>query len=166
MTRSRRLPAPETGAYAALLRAPFAALGIRIEEDWLIGIDYLAPATVEIKPRSALAREVWRQLECYLDDPRFVFDLPLHLPGTQFQRRVWQAIAKIPSGETASYGAIARRLHTAPRPVGAACGANPIPLVVPCHRVVAADGSLGGFMQTKWGGPLVIKGWLLDHERR
>lgn len=165
MSRSGRLPASESGTYAALLRAPFAALGIRTEEDWLVGIDYLPPDTAQIKPRSALAREVWRQLEGYVEDPRFVFDLPLHLPGTPFQRRVWQAIATIPSGATESYGAVARRLHTGPRPVGAACGANPIPLLIPCHRVVAADGSLGGFMHTRWGGPLAIKRWLLDHER-
>jgi methylated-DNA-[protein]-cysteine S-methyltransferase len=163
MSRSRRWPARE---HDARLPAPFAVLGVLVEEDWLIGIDYLALDTPPLAPRLPLAEEVCRQFDAYLRDPRFRFDLPLHLAGTPFQRRVWDAVAQIPPGETRSYAALARSLHTGARAVGGACGANPIPLVVPCHRVVAADGGIGGFMHTREGAPLDVKRWLLDHERR
>ncbi|MDR1529914.1 MAG: methylated-DNA--[protein]-cysteine S-methyltransferase [Burkholderiales bacterium] len=83
--------------------------------------------------------------------------------GTPFQQRVWKALQSIPSGEPSTYGEIARRLDTAPRAVGGACGANPIVLVIPCHRVVGRH-SLGGFMHAEAGDPLRIKRWLLDHE--
>ena len=84
--------------------------------------------------------------------------------GTQFRERVRQALTKIPVGESRTYGELARQLHTAPRAVGGACGANDIALVVPCHRVVGSQGSLGGFMHAVDGDPLAIKRWLLRHE--
>ena len=89
------------------------------------------------------------------------FDLPLAAPGTEFQRAVWSAVGAIPYGETASYAdvALAAGRPTASRAVGAANGANPLPIVVPCHRVVGADGSLTGF-----AGGLEAKRWLLAHE--
>ena len=92
------------------------------------------------------------QLEEYFDGRRTVFDLPLANDGTEFQRKVWSEVRRIPYGETASYGDIARRLGYEPgisRAVGAANGANPLPVVVPCHRVVGSDGSLTGYA----GGP-------------
>ena len=90
-----------------------------------------------------------------------VFDLPLRLGGTAFQNRVWKALCDIPFGETTTYGALARRIGkpTAFRAVGAANGANPLPIVVPCHRVIGSDGSLTGF-----GGGIEIKRFLLAHE--
>jgi methylated-DNA-[protein]-cysteine S-methyltransferase len=78
---------------------------------------------------------------------------------------VWQALRRIPGGSTQSYGELARQLHTAPRAVGQACGANPIPVIIPCHRVLARNG-LGGFMSSAGGDSLAIKRWLLEHERR
>ncbi|MGH8800240.1 MAG: methylated-DNA--[protein]-cysteine S-methyltransferase, partial [Casimicrobiaceae bacterium] len=77
---------------------------------------------------------------------------------------VWDALATIPVGESRTYGELARSLHTAPRAVGGACGANPIALVIPCHRVVGSQGSLGGFMGVTAGDPIAIKRWLLTHE--
>jgi len=90
-------------------------------------------------------------------------DLPLDMRGAPFERRVWRALLKIPPGETTSYGAIAKAVGTpgASRAVGAANGANPIAIVVPCHRVIGASGSLTGY-----GGGLDRKTWLIDHERR
>jgi methylated-DNA-[protein]-cysteine S-methyltransferase len=106
---------------------------------------------------------VCRQIERYLDDPEFRFDLPFEFTGTAFQQRVWRAICAIPSGATLSYLQVARQLESAPRPVGGACGANRIPLVIPCHRVVASGG-IGGFMHARGGAPVEIKKWLLRHE--
>ena len=117
-------------------------------------------------PLSALlAREAVRQLRAWLADGRFEFALPLAPAGTPFQRRVWAGIAAIPAGQTRSYGELAATLGSGPRAVGNACGANPYPLVVPCHRVVAAGGGLGGFARQRGGFLLQVKSWLLQHER-
>ena len=101
------------------------------------------------------------QLEEYFAGTRRTFDLPLELEGTDFQRRAWLGLAAIPYGETRSYGEQARRLGVprAARAVGAANGANPLPIVLPCHRLIGADGSLTGF-----GGGLDVKLWLLEFE--
>jgi methylated-DNA-[protein]-cysteine S-methyltransferase len=92
-----------------------------------------------------VSTEARAQLDAYFDAALTSFDLPLAPPGTDFQGRVWRALTEIPWGETLSYGALARRLASAPRPVGVACGRNPIPIIIPCHRVIAADGGLGGY---------------------
>ena len=86
------------------------------------------------------------------------------LSPTTHQRRVWEAIQGIPTGETTSYAEIAKQLHSAPRAVGRACGANRLPIIIPCHRVIAKNGGLGGFMNASDGNPLEIKRWLLQHE--
>ncbi|MGN6514537.1 MAG: methylated-DNA--[protein]-cysteine S-methyltransferase [Rhizomicrobium sp.] len=107
--------------------------------------------------------DIRKQVEEYCVGKRHNFDLPLRIEeGSDFERGVWQAMAQIPFGETASYGSIAKRLSDSPeaaRAVGAACNSNPIPLVIPCHRVVGADGALVGF-----GGGLPLKRALLDFE--
>lgn len=152
-------------SYQARLPAPFAVLGIVTGEDALTGIDFLPAASPPLAPQNRLAARVCEQLRAYLADAAFCFDVPLAPAGTPYQRRVWQALSAIPSGRTQSYGDLARALCSAPRAVGQACGANPIPLIIPCHRVVARAG-LGGFMHSQDGGPLAIKRWLLEHERR
>lgn len=155
--------APMLPEFAARLAAPFAVLGIRVSGERLLGIAYLPREAASLPPQSRFAAEVCRQIEAYLADPRFRFDLPCALSGTPHQRKVWRAIAAIAAGCTRSYGDIAREIGSAPRAVGNACGANPVPLVIPCHRVVAKRG-LGGFMGSRGGLPLAIKRWLLSHE--
>jgi len=145
------------------MATPFAVLGIRTAGECLTGIEYLPRGAATLAPVNRLAERVCRQLERYVDDPGFRFDLPFEYRGTEFQCRVWRAISGIPSGRTLTYVDIARRLRTAPRPVGGACGANRIPLVIPCHRVLGSNG-LGGFMNAKSGFPLEVKRWLLRHE--
>jgi methylated-DNA-[protein]-cysteine S-methyltransferase len=102
------------------------------------------------------------QLEAYFAGSRETFDVPLDLHGTDFQRRVWAGLLEIPYGETMSYGELARRVARpgASRAVGLANGRNPVAIIVPCHRVIGADGTLTGY-----GGGLDRKVWLLDHER-
>ena len=107
---------------------------------------------------------ICKQLESYLQDPKTALDLPLSLHGTAFQQRVWRAMRAIPPGSTLTYGELAQQLDSGPRAVANACGANPIPVVIPCHRVVAHNG-LGGFMQGRVQSSLAIKQWLLSHER-
>ena len=150
-------------SYSARMATPFAVLGIRTAGECLTGIEYLPRGAATLAPVNRLAERVCRQLERYLDDPGFRFDLPFEYRGTEFQCRVWRAIHAIPSGHTLRYVDIARRLRTAPRPVGGACGANRIPVVIPCHRVVGSGG-IGGFMHARGGFPLEIKRWLLRHE--
>jgi methylated-DNA-[protein]-cysteine S-methyltransferase len=145
------------------MATPFAVLGVRTTGDRLAGIEYLPRGAATLAPLTRLAEQVCRQIERYLGDPDFRFDLPFDYRGTEFQCRVWRAIHAIPSGRTLSYVDIARRLRTAPRPVGGACGANRIPLVIPCHRVVGSGG-IGGFMRARGGFPLEVKRWLLRHE--
>ncbi len=158
------VPAPSVlESFHAKLPTPFAVLGIRTSGELLTGIEYLPRGVATLAPVNRLAAQVCRQLERYLDDPEFSFDLPYEFNGTAFQTRVWRAICAIPSGNTSTYLDIARRIKSAPRPVGGACGANRIPLVIPCHRVVASHG-IGGFMHARGGAPIAIKQWLLRHE--
>ncbi len=149
--------------YQAVVAAPGFALGVTCNDDELLGIDFL-DARPEQAPKSLLAKETVRQLRAYLKDPAFALGLPLAPAGTPFQRRVWAKIALIPTGQTRSYGELARELASAPRAVGGACGANPYPLIVPCHRVIAAGGALGGFSRDRGGLFLAIKRWLLERE--
>ena len=152
--------------YAAVVPAPVGLLGIRLSGGRLVGIDFVTPgAHVDAAPDGA-AREVLDQLFHYFEDPAWRFDLPVAMQGTPFQRRVWQALCRISSGSTRSYGELARELGSSARAVGGACRRNPIPIVVPCHRVIATGGGPGGFMGRRDGDALAVKTWLLDHERR
>ncbi len=151
--------------YQAILAAPFGVLGIRCSVDALTGIEFLAPETAPCAPDNAIEKMVCEQLSAYLDNPDFQFTLPLKLNGTAHQTKVWQAICAIPRGKTRSYGELAKDLQSCAQAVGQACGANPIPIVIPCHRVVGKAG-LGGFMHHSGGYALDIKRWLLVHEKR
>lgn len=116
----------------------------------------------QASPRGPVA-EAMRQLREYFAGRRSAFDLPLAPEGTAFQRAVWRGLQEIPYGTTISYGELARRVGNpkASRAVGSANGANPLPIVIPCHRVIAGDGTLGGF-----GGGLSTKESLLALERQ
>ena len=149
--------------YAAVIEFPRMRVGIRIGNEVLTGICYLPPETALVAPTSELAERAVRQIERYRDDPDAAFDLPLNETGTTFQRDVWRQISAIPRGRVRTYGELALRIGGEARAVGQACGDNPFPIVVPCHRVVAADG-LGGFSHHVDGYLLDAKKWLLKHE--
>lgn len=150
-------------SYQAIVAAPVFCLGVRCDDMEIHQIEFLEPR-MELAPSNPLAAETVRQLRRWLADADFTFGLPLRPSGTAFQRRVWQQIAAIPNHQTRTYGEVAKALHNAPRAVGQACGANPFPLVVPCHRVVASGGGLGGFARHGGGFLLDVKRWLLAHE--
>jgi methylated-DNA-[protein]-cysteine S-methyltransferase len=164
---------------------PFATLAIETDARAVTGVRYLPRSVPETAPADAIAERAVRELARYLRDPSFRFTVPLAPAGTLFQRRVWEAIATIPAGQSRTYGELARKLVTAARAVGQACGANPIALMIPCHRVVGGLGDPGGFMGTASPGrdaatsdlfawedapdrgrvyPAAIKRWLLAHE--
>lgn len=150
-------------SFHAKLPTPFAVLGIRTGRDCVTDIEYLPRGVATLAPLNKLAERACVQIERYLDDPQHVFDLPFDYNGTLFQCKVWRKISAIPPGRTLTYNDVARALQSAPRPVGGACGANRIPIVIPCHRVLSANG-IGGFMRGRGADALDIKRWLLRHE--
>lgn len=150
--------------FTACLAVPFGVLGVRTVAHALVGLEFLPAATPSQNSGDTLVAEVARQLQAYLEDPTYRFDLPMRLQGTPFRQRVWQALMQIPVGQTRSYGDLARQIGSSPRAVGQALGDNPLPIIVPCHRVVSSGG-LGGFNHHAAGAAIEIKRWLLQHER-
>jgi methylated-DNA-[protein]-cysteine S-methyltransferase len=141
--------------------SPIGQLGLIASEAGLQSVLFDG-GRISSEGSSPVLDEAARQLEAYFEGDLVTFDLPLELHGSEFNRRCWLALASIPYGQTVSYGEQARRLglgNDAARAVGAANGRNPLPIVLPCHRVIAADGSLTGF-----GGGLHVKRFLLEHE--
>lgn len=153
--------------FSAVFSAPCFALGVRCDGFQVQGIEFL-PMQAARPASNPLSQLVLDQLSAYFDDPEYGFRLPLAPAGSAFQRRVWAEIAAIPSGSIRHYGELARTLGSSARAVGQACGANPYPVVVPCHRVLgkAAGGvsALGGFAHSRASDWLAIKRWLLLHE--
>jgi methylated-DNA-[protein]-cysteine S-methyltransferase len=148
--------------YQACIASPIVNLGIRCERDVLLEIDFLPLSAPLIAPTTTFAKTVCAALETYFSDPHQPFKLPIAPQGTTFQQRVWAEIGRIPLGEVISYSELARRTGSGARAVANACGANKLPLIIPCHRVVAVNG-LGGFMCGRRNA-LNIKSWLLAHE--
>lgn len=149
--------------WQAIVDSPIGPLGVRVDADGLAEIDFL-PRNRKSKPASdPFSRQVIEELECYFLRPDHPFSLLLHPKGTAFQHSVWGLLREIPVGEVWTYGEIARRLGSSPRAVGNACRHNPLPVVVPCHRVVSAQG-LGGYAGETAGRNMEIKRWLLTHE--
>ena len=167
MTASPKPTSANSPSYC-VIAAPFGRLGIStelVEESLMLSkIDYLPSDTALIAPKNALAKEVERQCKAYFKDPNWQFDLPTKPAGTEHQKKVWASIQDIPAGKTQAYGEVAKKIKSGPRAVGTACGANPYPLITPCHRVVSAQG-VGGFMKENSPGFYrQIKLWLLKHE--
>jgi methylated-DNA-[protein]-cysteine S-methyltransferase len=143
---------------------PKMSVAVKTRGNRVAEIRYLRPHADAVTPTNRLAERAARQLERYREDPDAPFDLPLVIEGSPFQRRLWDALCGIPRGETLTYGELGRRLDAPARAIGQACGDNRLPIVIPCHRVVAADG-IGGFAHSTRGYLIDAKRWLLAHER-
>ena len=143
------------------IATPIGPLRICEENGAICAIDFTKDAICP--PETPLLMEAARQLNAYFAGTLTDFDLPLRMEGTAFRLRCWEALRTIPYGETISYGEQARRIGNpmAVRAVGGANHHNPISIVVPCHRVIGADGSLTGY-----GGGIEVKRWLLAHEQK
>lgn len=150
--------------YDAILDFAPCHIGARFTGEALTGLNYLPRDTPLTRHLDQRAKHLANELERYAHNPQHQFDLLFVPSGTPFQLRVWRALLAIPAGQSVTYGELAKQIKTAPRAVGQACGSNPLPLVIPCHRVVSATG-LGGFMHAASGAPLDNKAWLLGHER-
>jgi len=146
------------------LHSPIGELTLFEADGAIVALDWGRAGGGDDAPRTALLREAAEQLQDYFDGQRLHFDLPLAPAGTEFRRRVWASLCRIPPGETRSYLDIARDIGCrAPRAIGQANGANPIPILIPCHRVIAANGGIGGY---SGGEGLATKRYLLALERR
>jgi methylated-DNA-[protein]-cysteine S-methyltransferase len=150
--------------FSSIVKAPFGAIGIRVEREQLRELTYLPPhyeAKTGLDPTS---KKIAKQVLAYLKNPDHEFDIHLPIIGTDHQRKVWSIINAIPRGTVLTYAQVAKRIGSAPRAVGQACGANWYPLIIPCHRVTATGG-IGGFARHDGGFHQNVKRWLLRHEQ-
>ncbi len=160
-----------------ILQTPLGNLRLTLQKKTLTRIeflsehdtDYIADFSIENFSISDfsnnhLFEKIIRELKQYFQNPAHIFSIPINITGTPFQLKVREALRQIPLGETVSYGELAKQLETSPRAIGNACRTNPIPIIIPCHRVVGKT-DLGGFSGKRDGQFLQIKKWLLQHER-
>jgi len=143
--------------------SPLGMLRVLFTEQEVIGVDIVRRTVGRQTTAGVMAKKIRIQLKGYFAHPDSEISLPMQAVGTAFQQRVWHALRAIPVGETISYGELAKKLNSSARAVGNACRANPLPVIVPCHRVVAKSG-LGGYAGKTQGRQLAIKRWLLEHE--
>lgn len=152
----------ESPAATATFDSPIGPLEIQVSNSGVMGIHFSrAKKSVQKKSTHPILQECQKQLVEYFSGKSTRFDLPLDLHGTGFQKKVWRELVKIPAGKTISYSELAKRIGNpkACRAVGQANNKNPVPLVIPCHRVIGKNGDLVGF-----AGRLDIKKWLIAHE--
>jgi methylated-DNA-[protein]-cysteine S-methyltransferase len=150
--------------FSAVIDTPPGRLAITTDKEFLLGIAYVDRRTALQGPATELARDAVEQLQRYFSDPTFRFNLPLHTAGTAHQQKVWRQLQTIEPGETMTYGELATSIGSGARAVGNSCRHNPISIVIPCHRVVAANG-IGGYGGHVDGKVLDRKYWLLRHEQ-
>lgn len=149
--------------YDVTVEFPKFKVGVATRDGVVTELKYLPLTFGSVFSKNPLAERAAVQLEAYRRDANSRFDLPVVIEGTELQKSVWKAMCAIPRGRTRTYGDVARELGTDPREVGQCCGDNRLPLVIPCHRIVAADG-IGGFGHATSGYLLEAKRWLLMHE--
>ena len=148
-----------------VIDSPVGKLGIKTDGVNVLSIEFLKHSTKTSLPSDIVAESVVEQLKGYFADPDYDISLPLELTVTPFQLRVLTALQSIPVGNTKSYGELAKQLKTSARAIGMACRQNPVPIIIPCHRIVAANG-IGGFAGKTDGKELRNKQWLLNHESK
>lgn len=145
--------------------SPVGWLAIHCSDAELLRIEWASSPPTAIQPPRGLAQTTIEQLDAYFRNPDHRFELPLAPAATEFRQRVRQLLQQIPAGHSRTYGDAAQQLGSIARAVGQACRTNPLPIIVPCHRIVAATG-LGGFNGQTSGHFLDHKSWLLSHEQR
>ncbi len=151
------------GKFQFVVASAIGPIGVNTSQGRVDGVEFLDMRSQPFSSDDPFAVEVAERLKQYFSGSCSNISLPLNLRGTDFQKRVWRILSKIEPGTVRTYGDIAEELNTSPRAVGNACRANPIPVIIPCHRVVSASG-IGGFAGTTSGRRISIKRWLLRHE--
>jgi methylated-DNA-[protein]-cysteine S-methyltransferase len=147
-------------SYSHITTSPVGKIGIALQDDVIVKVDMLADDT----PTHCANKALEQQLQNYFQDPTQTFTFKTQPQGTAFQQRVWQALTTIPVGTALTYGQLAKQLQSGPCAVGQACRRNPIPIIIPCHRVVGAT-NIGGYAGETQGKIADIKKWLLQHEK-
>ena len=145
-----------------VIGSPIGFIKVRLDNDQLSSIEFVDSPKL-LAPSSAYGKKTEFQLKSYFNNPDFTFDISIKKQGTEFQQKVWAALQEIPKGSVMTYGELAKKLHSSARAIGNACRRNPTPVVVPCHRIVAASG-LGGFAGATSGQLTDIKQHLLKLE--
>ncbi len=151
-------------AVDAITPSPVGDLGFCLVEGRLISIHFLPPLQAQNPAWKNKLKPILAELNAYFKNPQHRFTINIEPSGTAFQKKVWKVLQSIPSGETRSYLDLAKRLHTSPRAIGMACRSNPLPIFIPCHRVVAKT-NLGGFCGETAGRFMRIKQALLEAEK-
>ena len=146
-----------------VMPSPVCYLYLQTCGDTVVGLEYNTRKRPGKKPLSKHQAKIKKHIVKYFSDNKSKLDLKLELSGTIFQKRVWAVLQKIPAGKVKTYGDVAKQLNSSARAVGNACRANPVPLIVPCHRVIAKTG-IGGFSGETNGASIERKRWLLAHE--
>ncbi len=149
--------------YSSIIKSPIGLLGIVCKDDTLHQINFV-DAESEQSATNNFSRLIKQELDAYFENPRHSFSLPLSFDGTPYQKTVWKALLGISVGQTKTYGELADELHSSPRAIGNACRNNPIPIIIPCHRIVAKN-HIGGYSGATDGVFLSIKERLLRHEQ-
>jgi len=149
--------------FDAVIETPVCRFGLKFENGFLAATQYLKNDHELCFPEDKTVQALIRQISDYFSDPAHPFNIEIDAKGTDFQQGVWRQMQKIPAGQVKTYGEVAKILNSSPRAVGNACRANPMPLIIPCHRIVSSSG-LGGFAGTRSGYFTDIKRQLLRHE--
>lgn len=146
-----------------ILATSLTNISVTTSNDYITELSFTDQPATPGTSLSPCQKIIAAEINHYFQNPTHQFNLQLKSDGTAFQQKVWRALASIPLGKTMTYGELARQLKTSPRAIGQACRTNPIPLIVPCHRVVGAN-QLGGFAGARQGRLVNIKQRLLEHE--
>jgi len=149
--------------FDAVISIPFCHLGLKFSDGQLVSSEYLKPDSKVFQSASPDVSKLLKQIQAYVKDPAFCFQVDLKTEGTEFQQKIWKKLTEIPAGTVLTYGDLAKQVSSSARAVGNACRANPVPLIIPCHRVVSATG-IGGFAGSTSGYLVDIKRQLLKHE--
>jgi len=142
---------------------PLGNIRLSVEDEKLIQLEFASETAELSAPADEISKHIIHQIKKYLSNPAHGFEVECAAKGTAFQRKIWQALSEIPSGKTLTYAELARKLKTSPRAIGQACRKNPIPLIVPCHRIVGTSNQ-GGYAGKQTGRMMEIKSILLKHE--
>lgn len=151
--------------YSCAIDSPLGKLGLTIVGSTLVGIQFLPSSTPLLVAQDLSARKIVAAIQNYFCNPKLQFKFKVQAQGTPLQQKIWRTLQKIPCGKTITYGELAQKISTSPRVIGNACRHNPIPIVIPCHRVVAKN-TLGGYCGKTDNDFLKIKKWMLLHEHK
>ncbi len=151
--------------YQAIINTPVCKLKVSYDKVYIHNVSWYLGTSVPYHSNDQIILNLINELQNYFDNPLYKINCKTKLSGTVFQNRVWRSLKAIPSGKTLTYGDLAAKLNSAPQAIGQACKYNPLPLIVPCHRIIAKQ-DLGGFLGKTSGKLLDIKALLLDNESR